>query len=389
MLGHTRQNLAGRRHAALLHASLGSVPAGVCVTDRRGLFVDANPQYCRLCGYERHELIGRHYSIVTPAVQPGTHERVFDRGEVLPAYWRVVRKDGAELIARALLAPFDDENGRRLKITTLLDIGERDSIDNERRVAHDRLVQNGKMAALGELVTGVAHELNTPIGVALTAASHLIGEVEALKRELAGGSLTRDHMVRGLTVAEAALSLVMSSVQRAGRLVEAFKQVAATHTEDGLHAVPLRQVLEGLLEARRMRHPGVHVVLDVLETCRPVTYAETLRRVLGNLLDNVFDHAFAPSGDAGTLRVESAETAESTVISIADDGVGIPPASLGKVFDPFFTSARGAGKTGLGLHIAYNLVTAVLGGDIVLDSRPGLGSRVTLTIPKVHVGVTP
>jgi signal transduction histidine kinase len=253
------------------------------------------------------------------------------------------------------------------------------------------LIQAEKLASLGQLVAGVAHEINTPLGIALTTSTLLGEESKRFAEAAESGRLQRSVLRRFLERMNEGTNLLFTNLTRAADLVHSFKQVAADQASGERRQFVMDDWLNDLLTSlspvlRKTKHevsiecpPDVH--LD--------TYPGALGQVLTNLLTNAITHAYN-TDDSGHIAIRVSEPAGDTVrIVFSDDGKGIPSAHLGKVFDPFFTTGRSAGSTGLGLHIVYNLVTSRLHGHVSLYSKVGKGTRFTIDIPKVVADAQP
>ncbi|WP_448207311.1 ATP-binding protein [Azospirillum sp. sgz302134] len=264
------------------------------------------------------------------------------------------------------------------------------------RLAHERLkaaqaqlIQAEKMAALAHLVAGVAHEINTPLGIALLATTHLGDETAQLGRRMADGPMRKSDLANYLVVARETSALLHTHVTRAAGLVQSFKQVAADQVADDRRPFELRSCLDELANslAPALRKAGHSLTVDCPEGIVLDSYPGALGQVVTNLAMNAVDHAYDP-GQCGTLRIAVSMPDENTVaLSFSDDGRGIPAANRTKIFDPFFTTRRSAGNTGLGLHIVFNLVTSRLGGRIDVEC-PGVdcpegaaGTRFLIRMP--------
>ncbi|HYG90000.1 MAG TPA: PAS domain-containing protein [Azospirillum sp.] len=255
----------------------------------------------------------------------------------------------------------------------------------ELRAAQDSLVQSEKMASLGALVAGVAHEINGPVGVALTTASHIAGRTEDLRRQLHGGTITRSALAGYLDEACEASHLLVTNTERIAALVQMFKQVSADQTGDERRTFYLRDYIEDVLLSLHMQigPSGHQVTMSCPDALQVESYPGAFARVLTHLVRNALQHAFRPEQN-GRIVITVEPVGEDWIkVRHADDGRGIDAADLPKVFDPFFTTARHAGGVGLGLHIAYNLTTQTLGGQLLVESRVGEGTAFTLRIPRV------
>lgn len=255
------------------------------------------------------------------------------------------------------------------------------------RATQRDLIQAEKMAALGGLVAGVAHEINTPLGVAVTAASAFAQDTTRFADAYRTGKLKRSDLEDYVSSAAEAMDFVMGNITRAADLVHAFKQVAVDQTTDQVRRFDLGdylgEVLRSLLpQLRRLPH---RLESDLADDISVDSTPGAIAQIVTNLVMNALTHAFAGCDRAGTIRVGlrlSPTTQGWVELTVSDDGAGIDAATLPRIFDPFFTTRREAGGTGLGLHLVYNLVTQRLGGRIDVTSRPGQGTRFTIAFPR-------
>ena len=250
-----------------------------------------------------------------------------------------------------------------------------------------QLVAAEKMAALGQLVAGVAHEINTPVGIAVTAASHLQDLAVRQAGQLELGQLSRKDLKEWqLTSAEAA-RLIVESLERASTLVKSFKQVAVDQSSEQRRTFVLGTFLE---EVRNALTPGFRRSLHrlVIAECPPDltldSFPGALFQVLANLVNNAVLHGFGDAPERpGEMRIAvTAVHPQRVQITFSDNGAGMPADILARACDPFFTTRRGSGGSGLGLHLVHNLTTQLLGGHITLDSTPGRGTTVLLDLPR-------
>lgn len=246
------------------------------------------------------------------------------------------------------------------------------------------LLRAEKMSALGNLVAGVAHELNTPIGNGLMVASTLKSNVGTIARELEAG-VTRKHMHDFIGGVEQGADILLHCLGRAAELVDSFKQVAVDQSSMRRRQFDLKKTFGEILATvgALIRQSGHQVLCEVDGDISMDSYPGALEQALLNLINNALVHAF-PDGAQGQIRIAACRHGDDTVeISVADDGVGIPQANLVRVFEPFFTTRLGQGGSGLGLHVVYNQVTTALGGSVQAVSEPGHGACFTLRLPRV------
>lgn len=255
----------------------------------------------------------------------------------------------------------------------------------ELRKTQTDLIQAEKLASLGQLVAGVAHEINTPLGIALTTSTLLGDEAKRFGEAAASGKLQRSVLERFVERMREGTQLLFGNLSRAADLVHSFKQVAADQASGERRPFHMDAWLQDLLTSLRpiLRKTKHEVQIECPPGVVVDTYPGALGQVLTNLITNAVTHAYAPE-QVGHLSIRVSEPRPDTLrIVFADDGKGIPPEHMGKVFDPFFTTGRSTGNTGLGLHIVYNLVTSRLQGHVNLYSKVGRGTRFTIDIPKV------
>ena len=250
--------------------------------------------------------------------------------------------------------------------------------------AQAQLVSQQKLAALGALMAGVAHELNTPIGNSLLIASTLHQKTDELARRLAGPGLKRSELDAYLADAVGAHALVMRGLTSAADLVNSFKQVAVDRTTEQRRRYDLRQVVAEVLATmmNRVRASGHGIDADVAPDIAMDGYPGPLGQVIANFINNALLHAFPPArGGGGRMWLRAGAPLDGRVTLVfGDDGAGIAPEHMARIFDPFFTTKLGQGGSGLGLSISYNIVTSVLGGQIGVHSGAG-GTEFTLELP--------
>ncbi len=251
--------------------------------------------------------------------------------------------------------------------------------------AQMELVAREKMASLGQLVAGVAHEINTPVGVALTASSYLAERSAALAEALEANALRRNTLAEFATQASNASQIIHQNLARASELVRNFKQVSVDRSKDDRRQFDLAQNLAAVvssLEITWKRRP-ITLTLDCADDILLDSYPGALGQVISNLIQNALLHGF-PENRAGQMRLSASLTPAGLVqVVFEDNGAGIGSKELARVFEPFYTTRRAQGGSGLGLHIVYNLVTVQLGGRVAVAGAPDLGMRFELTFPRV------
>ncbi|PWC84034.1 histidine kinase [Azospirillum sp. TSH100] len=255
------------------------------------------------------------------------------------------------------------------------------------------LVQAEKMASLALLVAGVAHEINTPIGIAFGCATHLSGRTGVLAEAFERGTMKKSDLAAYVATASESSRLIEQNLTRAAELIQSFKRVAVDQTSEERRRFDLLAYLEEVVTSLgpTLRKSPHRVAIACSPGILMDSFPGALSQVVTNLVMNALTHAF-PADGKGHMVIDVDEATDGEVeIRFADDGVGIAAENLPKVFEPFFTTRRGSGGSGLGLHIVFNLVTQSLGGRISVDSVPGDGTTFTLRIPKTVItpAITP
>ena len=392
----------GRR---LLQLVIDTVPAVINVKDKQLHYVLMNRYMAGIFGIEAHEAIGRTTSdLMSRYGAQKTDEndrRVLATGKELGFYEEEYRDSSGNLrhwLVNKL--PLLDADGHVESIVTVaLDIGERKRGELEMREAKDAaeaalrnlretqksLIEAEKLAALGRLVAGVAHEVNNPVGISLTVASSLERKTALFAAEVARGDLRRSSLTDFLGAARDASGQLVANLNRAAELITSFKQVAADRNYSDQREFDLGDLTEQVVLSLRpgLRKHRLTLSVDCEPNLAMNSYPGPYGQVLTNLFLNSVAHAF-PDGRAGTVDIKVRAAGPDYVeIIFADDGCGMSLDVRRRAFDPFFTTRRDQGGTGLGLHIVYSIVTNRLGGRLELDSEPGRGTRVHIVLPRV------
>jgi PAS domain S-box-containing protein len=392
----------GRR---LLQQVIDTVPAVINVKNKQLRYVLMNRYMAGIFGVEPGEAIGRTTSELMSRY--GAKKTDANDKQVLAAgrglgFYEEEYMDASGHMRQWLVnkLPLLDSDGEIENIVTVaLDIGERKRGELEMRKAKDAaeaalrnlretqnsLIEAEKLAALGRLVAGVAHEVNNPVGISLTVASSLERKTALFADEVGRGNLKRSSLNEFLETSRDAASQLVANLNRAAELIQSFKQVAADRNYSDQRIFDLGDLTEQVVMSLR---PGLrkhHLTLSV--DCQPNltmnSYPGPYGQVLTNLFLNSVAHAF-PDGKPGTVDIQVRESGKDNVeILFSDNGCGMSLDVRRRAFDPFFTTRRDQGGTGLGLHIVYSIVTNRLGGRLDLDSEPGGGTRIQIILPRV------
>jgi PAS domain S-box-containing protein len=379
---------------------LNESPIAVNITTADGHWLFSNAHASQLFGRPQDVLV------TTPPAELYADPR--DRRRLLTRYEREGAFRNAEIAFRQpdgtvvwTLASWDgiEFDGEPALLTWLYDITDRKAAEAELKAAKEQaeralmdlrstqesLIQAETMASLGQFVAGVAHDLNTPIGIGLTAATHIAEQTTALWGRLEGGTLRRTDLREYLEAVGEGTRLLVTNIGRAADLMRSFKQVAVDQASGERRTFDLKTTIDDVLFSLRPRLRRTRIAIDVdcPDGLSMDSFPGALAQVLTNFLINAIIHAFG-DGRNGTIalsvRTPDADTVE---LSFADDGCGISPDILPRIFDPFFTTKRGEGGSGLGLHIVASTVTGILGGRLAIWSDVGKGTRFVVTMPRV------
>lgn len=388
----------------------------LCIADEAGHFVRLNPEWEKCLGYTTPELEGRFFiDFVHPDDVASTLEavaRLRRQEEVLSFENRYRAKDGSyrwiewrsKTVGKTIYAVARDISQRKaaeakvaqLNQTLEARVRERTAdleAANQQleatlatlKQAQDHLVQSEKLASLGALVAGVAHELNTPMGNAYMISTSLREIGREFTTAFEKGALKRSSLQHYVQQVNEAAELVSRNLQRASEMITQFKQVTADQTSAQRRKFELRQNIEEVLSTLQpqFKHTSHQLVVEIPPGLHFDSYPGPLGQVVTNIVFNALFHAFTEEENGViTVRAEALDAGQVR-LTLSDNGCGIPAENLGRIFDPFFTTRLGSGGTGLGLHIVYNTVTRILGGRIDVRSAPGEGCSFTLEIPCV------
>ncbi len=394
-------------------------PLPLTVSDRAGRVIAANRAVTETFGLNVSELIGKRTDEIRFWASTIERKRIWNmyqtdgavHGEVAGvlladdsvgsvAIWSSsLTLDGQDAIIWALLDLTQELNAKRelkdLNVSLEMRVKER-SAALERantelqntletlRMTQTELISAEKMASLGSLVAGIAHELNTPIGNSLLASTSLRDRVVEFDAKVAAGALRRSELVAHLEEVRMASQLISGSLHKAAELISSFKQIAVDQTNDQRRRFDLLSAVHDTVATYmpRLRRAECEVRLQIAEGLVLDSYPGALYQILNNLINNALNHAFEDrKGGCITVRAEVID--DSTIgLLFADDGAGMADEVRRRVFDPFFTTKMGQGGTGLGMNIVYNVVTGVLGGQISIESRLGAGTSVRLILPR-------
>lgn len=406
---------SAKRISALLNATVNVMQNGVTISDltqpdKPLIYVNAG--FEALTGYTAAEVIGRncrflqgeeHNQEAIPIMR-----KAMAAGQPCRVIVRNYRKEGPPFWNELSLYPLfaDDETlthyvGIQYDITEIVERSKR-LIQAERKAAQDaarhaqsmtvlleqlhntqaQLIAAEKMASLGRLVAGLAHEINTPIGIAVTAASIAEDRTAELGQLYQNGRLQRSDLEEFLQTITESGRLIANNLNRAAALIQSFKQVAVDQSSEAVRTINLKTYMTEVVASLQpeLKRTRLLVAVSGDEDLVLQSYPGALSQIMTNLIVNSITHAYAPDAD-GHLTITIGQQNDKACLTYGDDGKGIPTEDQGKIFEPFFTTRRGRGGSGLGLHIVYNLVTQKLGGTIGFQSQVGAGTTFKILLP--------
>jgi signal transduction histidine kinase len=245
-----------------------------------------------------------------------------------------------------------------------------------------QLVESEKMASLGDMVAGVAHEVNTPIGLGVTASTLLADRIEEIQRAFQDKSLKSSQLKKFLHEGGENIAIIYRNLNRAANLISSFKKVAVDQSSEEERSFNVKELFSEVLLTLRPQLHNLPYIIDI--NCPQelviVSKPGPINQILINLIMNAIIHGFE-GRDSGLIAITVMPLSNQLNIFFQDDGIGVEESIKSKVFEPFTTTKRGEGGSGLGLHLVYNLVTQALGGTIVLNSKPAEGTTLEINFP--------
>ncbi|GAA0341677.1 GAF domain-containing sensor histidine kinase [Bowmanella denitrificans] len=297
----------------------------------------------------------------------------------------------ADMVGRAISAKERNEYARQLEVSneSLEALVQKRTASLEQtldslKMAQQQLVENEKMASLGSLVAGVAHEVNTPLGIAVTAASHCQLVLGELKAAVQDNQLTRSLLNSTLENMDDSLNLINHNLARAAELVQNFKKTAVDQHNLALTEFELGDYIQVVMSSLLpiLKSKKIHFELLNPVAISMYSYPGALAQILTNLVNNAAHHAFEQDADNQICIQLKPNNSDKVELLFRDNGSGMPAEIKRRIFEPFYTTKRGQGGSGLGLSISYNLATAKLKGKMSVESSPGQGTEFRLVLPR-------
>ncbi len=352
-----------------------------------GEFTYISPSYRDVLGYRNLDVITKHFSDSYNQSRNHTARLAAEKtllGFKQPPYeLQVEHENGDKRVLQILEAPLFDATGNLTSVEGIM----HDVTDERRnrelvREAQAKLVESEKLAALGGLMAGLSHEINTPIGIGVTASSHLDQLNAECSKAYHAGNLTQSGFEAYLEHSGESAQLIQSNLNRAADLMQNFKQVAVDQSAGQERTFNLAQFLDDVIHSLspRLRNTAFSISCrcpaDLEMRCDP----GALYQILSNLVINSLNHGF-DGLLVGEIVITALQEGDQILVEYRDNGNGMSREQIARIYEPFYTTRRGRGGTGLGMHIVYNNVTQTLGGRIACASKPGRGARFTISVP--------
>ena len=389
-----------RKSEQQLDAIIENSTASIYLKDVQGRYLLMNQRGAHLLRMDREDIIGRtDFDIFPPEMAEkfsANDRRVLESGVPLEIEEEAWLEDGVQYYL-SVKFPLRNPAGAVYAVCGIsTEITERKQAeDNLRRSeqelreslemlqkAQAHLIQSEKAAALGGLVAGVAHEISTPVGIGVTAASHLEEKTRELNELYRQDRVKRSDLDGYLDVASQTSEMILSNLVRAAELIQSFKQVAVDQSGEEWRSFKLKKYLGDVLlslapEYKRTSHT---IELNCPDDLAIKSYPGAFSQIVTNLVINSLTHGFEGI-EVGRVVMDVSREGNDLLLNYRDNGKGMDKETVAKIFDPFFTTSRAKGGSGLGMHIVYNLVTHTLGGRIEVSSQPGEGAAFLITLP--------
>ena len=382
-----------------------TAPIGLACLSPDCRYLEINQRLTEICGISVEDHLGRFVRDCVPALADAVEaivRSIMNTGEPVigvevagqradqveerhwVTYWHPLRAPSGEIIAINVAAEEITERKRaEREIRAARDAAE--TALRHLRETQDSLIEAEKLAALGRMVAGIAHEMNSPVGISLTVASTLQQKATQFSAKAASGDLRRSSLNAFIGLVQDAASQLVTNLSRSAERIQSFKEVALDQSQSKRRSFDPGLLTEQVLShlSRDSKHQSIAIGSHCERNLSMDSYPGPLGQVLTHLVVNATTHAF-PEGLDGIIDIRMAASgADHVELVIADNGCGMTADVKRLAFDPFFTTRRNFGATGLGLHIVHTIVTERLGGRINLESEPGNGTTVSLILPRM------
>ncbi|MBE7638207.1 PAS domain S-box protein [Sneathiella sp. P13V-1] len=376
---------------------LESAAEGIITSDSSGIIQSYNPGAEVIFGYSAEEVIGQNLTILMPVVYHAHHDKHIqaflqkedknsDENQIREVKGR--RKNGEEFDLELAISEYKDRD-KHFFTGIVRDVTERKEADRRLRetletlqATQNELVEAEKMASLGGLVAGVAHEINTPIGVGVTAVSTLEDRYKKFQKLVDEGKVKKTDLTKFLDTVGQTTSIILSNLHLASDHIRSFKKVAVDRSSEEARQFSLVSYIKEVLFSLRpqLKRTKIDITVEGDEDFEIFSFPGPVAQIITNLVMNSLIHAYEEGGE-GKINISVLEDKGIVTLIYHDDGKGMPEDVAAKVFEPFFTTKRGFGGSGLGMHIVFNLITQSLGGTVKCTSALGQGATFEFSFP--------
>jgi len=392
-----------------LEQILNSFPDGVFTINMELKICYVNPAFCRLLGFSEEELIGSHITeyLGDLKILDVCMKEVEEKGKCQDQETIFKRKDGSMVhISKNVQSLFDERGNFKEILVSIRDMTQLHQLNNDLADSKEslenyteeleqtlkdlhntqtQLIETEKMAALGSLVAGISHEINTPLGVSITSATALHDSLNILTDKFNNGSMKRTELEGFFSHGANSLDILYQNLKRASELVNTFKRIAVDQSQELWQTINIHDYLNDTINSL---HPkfvtrNINISNQCQSSLKIYTHPGAIYQTFSNLIMNSLMHAFE-SDSTGELILTGHQQDQKIILTYKDNGQGMDSKTQKHIFDPFFTTKRGSGGTGLGLHIVYNLITSTLHGNIEAQSQLGQGTQFNITLPIIN-----
>lgn len=386
----------------------------IIATDKDGTITLFNKGAENILGYEASDIVGKETPLIfTNKGNNPLGIEIFTKGYKKLGYeeseWSFYTKSGSIVEINLISTPIMDSDGEpsgmilfgqditqiirvnhelKLHKENLEKIVEARTFELEKSIlqlkeTQEKLIESEKLSSLGALVAGIAHEINTPVGIGVTAASHLISINKRIYEQFKSSTLSLSDMEEFIEVSNESSKIILSNMEKASNLIKSFKEVAVDRASEEKRSFKLKEYIDEIITSIHFQIMEENYNIELNGTNTEMeSYPGALSQIITNLIFNSLIHGFEEM-ESGTIFIETREMGDDISIIYKDNGKGINKESIKKIYDPFYTTRRGKGGSGLGLNIVYNLISSKLQGRIDCDSVEGEYTRFTIKIPRV------
>ncbi len=367
--------------------------ADAVVLVENDLIMECNPATLNMFKTTRDNFIGKLFTELVPIFQAdGLNSKTFllkkivEATENKNAHFEIeLKRTNDEIFFADVLLSISCLNNNKLIQVVIRDITGKKAAEEAIKQAEAKLIEAEKMAALGEMIAGVSHEINTPIGVCLTASTYLQENAVEFEKLFRHNKIYKKQLNDFLTTTLDSTKIINSNLKRAAGLIKSFKQVSSDQTSGETRIFNLKNYVDEIIVSLypKLKKTNYKIVNDCDKKLEIKLKPGFIAQILTNLIVNSISHAFE-NREEGKIKISAKAKGEKLIITFKDNGCGIPEENISKLFNPFYTTKRGKGGTGLGLYVVYSLITTELNGEIICKSKIEKGTEFYITLPLIN-----